>query len=77
MPQADNGKLLQPGLVLSGALFSEPMIGGDHSFDGDPQLLHLGLQAYALGIAWEIDPYFGRSISRVEQEQAVYHGDRR
>jgi hypothetical protein len=85
MSQADNCKLLRPGLLLSGALFSEPMrivtvtasgasrwtlglvgarserfrsvtlgqadvdsltlIGGDHSFDGDPQLLRLGLQA--------------------------------
>lgn len=96
----------RPGLVLSGALFNEPMrivtvaasgagrwtlglvgaqserfrsvtlgeadlssltlIGADHSFDGDPHLLRLALQAYALGIAWEFDPYFGLSISRVD-----------
>ena len=39
-------------------------------------LLRLGLQAYALGIAYEFDPYFGLSISRVDplphQLEAVY-----
>lgn len=48
-----------------------------HSFDGDGRLLRLGLQAYALGIAYEFDPYFGGlSISRVDplphQLEAVY-----
>ena len=47
-----------------------------HSFDGDSRLLRLGLQAYALGIAYEFDPYFGLSISRVDplphQLEAVY-----
>ena len=46
-------------------------------YDGDGALLRLGLQAYALGIAWEFDPYFGLSISRVDplphQLEAVYH----
>jgi hypothetical protein len=46
------------------------------AFDGDPNLLRLGLQAYALGIAFEFDPYFGVSISRVDplphQLEAVY-----
>lgn len=45
-------------------------------YDGDGQLLRLGLQAYSLGIAWEFDPYFGPSISRVDplphQLEAVY-----
>ncbi|MGE5597782.1 MAG: helicase-related protein, partial [Bacteroidota bacterium] len=45
-------------------------------YKGDPRLLRLGLQAYALGIAWEFDPYFGLSISRVDplphQLEAVY-----
>src|SRR5258708_3370642 len=36
------------------------------SFNGDGRLLRLGLQAYALGIAYEFDPYFGLSISRVD-----------
>ena len=39
-------------------------------------LLRLGIQAYSLGIAYEFDPYFGLSISRVDplphQLEAVY-----
>ncbi|RMH34567.1 MAG: DUF3883 domain-containing protein [Nitrospirae bacterium] len=46
------------------------------TYDGDGQLLRLGLQAYVLGIAYEFDPYFGLSISRVDplphQLEAVY-----
>src|SRR5260221_1438887 len=46
------------------------------SFAGDGRILRLGLQAYALGIAYEFDPYFGLSISRVDplphQLEAVY-----
>ena len=46
------------------------------SYDGDGQLLRLGLQAWSLGIAFEFDPYFGLSISRVDplphQLEAVY-----
>lgn len=46
------------------------------TYDGDGALLRLGLQAYALGIAYEFDPYFGLSISRVDplphQLEAVY-----
>src|SRR2546422_2811120 len=46
------------------------------SYNGDGHLLRLGLQAYALGIAYEFDPYFGLSISRVDplphQLEAVY-----
>ena len=45
-------------------------------YDGNGNLLKLGLQAYALGIAHEFDPYFGLSISRVDplphQLEAVY-----
>lgn len=45
-------------------------------FDGDGSLLRLGLQAYQLGVAYEFDPYFGLSISRVDplphQLEAVY-----
>jgi superfamily II DNA or RNA helicase len=47
-----------------------------HSYNGDGRLMRLGLQAYALGIAYEFDPYFGLSISRVDplphQLEAVY-----
>lgn len=46
------------------------------SYDGDGQVLRIGLQAYSLGIAYEFDPYFGLSISRVDplphQLEAVY-----
>ena len=46
------------------------------TFNGDSQLLWLGLRAYTLGIAYEYDPYFGLSISRVDplphQLTAVY-----
>jgi superfamily II DNA or RNA helicase len=46
------------------------------TFDGDGNLLRLGIQAYSLGIAHEFDPYFGLSISKVDplphQLEAVY-----
>jgi len=46
------------------------------TYEGDGELLRLGLQAYSLGIAYEFDPYFGLSISRVDplphQLEAVY-----
>jgi superfamily II DNA or RNA helicase len=46
------------------------------SYEGDGEAIRLGLQAYALGIAWEFDPYFGLSVSRVDplphQLEAVY-----
>lgn len=63
--------------TLSNAdLESLAVLGSEHTYDGDAQLLRLGLQAYALGIAWEFDPYFGLSISRVDplphQLAAVY-----
>jgi len=45
-------------------------------YDGDGQLLRVGIQAYALGIAYEFGPYFGLSVSRVDplphQLEAVY-----
>ncbi len=46
------------------------------SYDGDGRLLRTAIQAHALGIAYEFDPYFGLSISRVDplphQLEAVY-----
>ena len=52
------------------------IIDTEYRYDGDGQMLRLGLQAYALGIAYEFDPYFGLSISRVDplphQLEAVY-----
>ena len=50
--------------------------GAGLSYEGDGRLLRIGLQAYALGLAYEFDPYFGLSISRVDplphQLEAVY-----
>ncbi len=50
--------------------------GSTLSYDGDGRLLRLGLEARALGLAHEFDPYFGLSISRVDplphQLEAVY-----
>jgi superfamily II DNA or RNA helicase len=52
------------------------ILDSQHSYAGDGRLLRLGLQAYALGIAYEFDPYFGLSISRVDplphQLEAIY-----
>ena len=52
------------------------ILDSDFTYDGDGRLLRLGLQAYSLGIAWEFDPYFGLSISRVDplphQLEAIY-----
>ena len=46
------------------------------TYQGDGQVLRIGIQAYSLGIAYEFDPYFGLSISRVDplphQLEAVY-----
>jgi hypothetical protein len=52
------------------------VLEADLSFSGDGALLRLGVHAYSLGIAYEFDPYFGLSISRVDplphQLEAVY-----
>jgi superfamily II DNA or RNA helicase len=108
--------LLEPGQIISGHLFKEPMqvetirqnnanswtvgLVGLHSeqfrrvnltrtdienltildsafsYQGNGRILRLGLQAYSLGIAYEFDPYFGLSISKVDplphQLEAVY-----
>ena len=57
---------------ISGLAVADPSL----SYDGDGNLLRLGIQAYSLGIAYEFDPYFGLSISRVDplphQLEAVY-----
>jgi len=46
------------------------------TYQAKGELLKLALQAYCLGIAYEFDPYFGLSISRVDplphQLEAVY-----
>jgi len=47
-----------------------------YTYSGDAELVRLGLDSMALGIAYEYDPYFGLSISRVDplphQLEAVY-----
>jgi superfamily II DNA or RNA helicase len=52
------------------------VIDSKFTYNGDGSLLRLGIQAYSLGIAYEFDPYFGLSISRVDplphQLEAVY-----
>lgn len=52
------------------------IVDSSPSYDGDGLLLKLGLQAYSLSIAYEYDPHFGLSISRVDplphQLEAVY-----
>lgn len=57
-------------------LASLKIISSAPGFDGDGAILRLGLQAYQLGVAYEFDPYFGLSISRVDplphQLEAVY-----
>ena len=107
---------VQPGQILTGPLFNEPMrvetvqpaatggfllgvvglttekfrkvtldaaqlaqlavVTSTSDFAGDGALIRLGIQADALGIAYEFDPYFALSISRVDplphQLEAVY-----
>jgi superfamily II DNA or RNA helicase len=52
------------------------ILDSEGQFTGDARLFRLGLQAYSLEIAYEFDPYFGLSISRVDplphQLEAVY-----
>lgn len=62
--------------LSDGDLASLVVADAGSSFDGDGNLLRLGIHAYALGIAHEFDPYFGLSISKVDplphQLEAVY-----
>jgi len=47
-----------------------------YSYKGEGNILRLGIQALSIGIAYEFDPYFGLSISRVDplphQLEAIY-----
>ncbi|MBC7221003.1 DUF3883 domain-containing protein [Candidatus Bipolaricaulota bacterium] len=62
--------------LTSRDLESLTILDARHTYDGNGGLLRLGLQAYSLGIAYEFDPYFGLSISRVDplphQLEAIY-----
>lgn len=64
-------------LALTGAELAAIEVQGQAiDFSGDGRLVRVGLQALALGIAWEYDPFFGLSTSRVDplphQLEAVY-----
>ena len=52
------------------------VLNSTYEYTGEGGLLRLGIQALSLGIAYEFDPYFGLSISRVDplphQLEAVY-----
>ena len=62
--------------LTSDDILTLTIAGTSLSYDGDGRLLRIGLQAHSLGIAYEFDPYFGLSISRVDplphQLEAVY-----
>lgn len=62
--------------LSSNDIKSLTIIDSTYSYTGDGNLLRLGIQAYSLGIAYEFDPYFGLSISRVDplphQLEAIY-----
>jgi len=45
------------------------VLDAEMAFNGDGNLLRLGIQAYTLGIAHDFDPYFGLSISRVDEQR--------
>ena len=75
------GKGLRTGLVrdpvLSRAQLAQLRCSPPkESFDGDPNLFRLGIEAQRLGLAYEYDPYFSLSIARVDplphQLEAVY-----
>ena len=65
-----------PSLYLKPKTIARIIWATARTYDGDGRLLRLGLQAYSLGIAYEFDPYFGLSISRVDplphQLEAIY-----
>ena len=64
-------------VTLTAADLQQLQIQKPHfTYEGDGHILKIGVQAYSLGIAYEFDPYFGLSISRVDplphQLEAVY-----
>jgi superfamily II DNA or RNA helicase len=71
-----NSERFRKVTMTAGDLDRLTVLEPQRSFNGDGRLLRLGLQAYALGIAYEFDPYFGLSISRVDplphQLEAIY-----
>ncbi len=71
-----NSERFVSATLSEGEMTSLKIVSSVPSFAGDGATLRLGLQAYQLGIAYEFDPYFGLSISRVDplphQLEAVY-----
>jgi hypothetical protein len=76
------GKGCKTGLVrdpvLTPAQLSQLRCSPVHeSFDGDPALFRLGIEAHRLGLAYEYDPFFSLSIARVDplphQLESDYH----
>jgi superfamily II DNA or RNA helicase len=71
-----NSERFRKVTMTAGGVERLTVLEPEHSFSGDGRLLRLGIQAYALGIAYEFDPYFGLSISRVDplphQLEAIY-----
>src|SRR3954464_15886796 len=85
VPLGDSIKLIGKGRKTG--LVRDPVLTRDQlaqlrcspsreSFDGDPMLFRLGVEAQRLGLAYEYDPYFSLSIARVDplphQLEAVY-----
>src|SRR6266508_2926672 len=70
-----NGQVHQRVLRLDQLQFLEATPERE-PFDGDPARFRLGVEAARLGLAYEYDPYFSLSISRVDplphQLEAVY-----
>ena len=73
IPMGDSVKLVGKGLktglvrdlVLSQAQLTQLRCSPlRESFDGDPTLFRLGIEAQRLGLAYEYDPYFSLSIAR-------------
>src|SRR3954464_2189473 len=85
VPLGDSIKLIGKGRKTG--LVRDPVLTRDQlaqlrcspsreSFDGDPMLFRLGVEAQRLGLAYEYDPYFSLSVARVDplphQLEAVY-----
>ena len=73
--EMQSGKFVEANLH-SGDLEGVQVRFPELSHDGDGNLLRLGVQARMLGMAWEYDPCFALSVSRVDplphQLEAVY-----
>jgi hypothetical protein len=75
IPMGDSIKLIGKG--LSTGQVHEPILNAEQldkleatpekePFDGDASRFRLGIEALRIGLAYEYDPYFSLSISRVD-----------